>query len=134
MAALTLAVWLLMESTKIRPTGDLLTATAQIGATLLVAYAIESSWLVRNSRVRNAPRENWLGFAVGIGLAGLTSVFVALGLAARIETGNWSWADDLALGFAVSGVLMVGALVAVFPCLIYEWSKVVQREGLEVDD
>jgi len=40
---------------------EALSDIAQIGATLLVAYAVEMAWFVKESRVRGRKRENWVG-------------------------------------------------------------------------
>lgn len=41
---------------------------AQIGATLLVAYALQMAWVLENSPTRRGKeRENWVGWTMGVG-------------------------------------------------------------------
>lgn len=39
---------------------------AQIGATLLVAFAVQTGWVVQTSRKRGKDRENWVGMTTGV--------------------------------------------------------------------
>jgi hypothetical protein len=47
-----ICVWGLVWSLSVDPTPRILSTLAEIGATLLIAYVIEMSWLVRASRGR----------------------------------------------------------------------------------
>lgn len=77
---------------------------AQIGATLLVAYAVQTGWVVKNSRKRGADRENWVGVASGVGCCALIGVFVALCLSPHqepldfLEGFGFAWAV-ISIGF-----------------------------------
>lgn len=42
---------------------------AEIGATLLIAYAVEQAALIRALGIRDLPREEFTGFAVAVGLS-----------------------------------------------------------------
>ncbi|HEY6144825.1 MAG TPA: hypothetical protein VIV13_01015, partial [Solirubrobacterales bacterium] len=78
---------------------------AQIGATLLVAYAVQTGWVVQNSRKRGGDRENWVGMASGIGCCTLVGVFVALCLSPHQES------LDLLEGFGFAwAVISIGFL------------------------
>lgn len=101
-------------------------AGAQIGATLLVAYAVETSWLLKVSRRRGSGRESWVGYASGIGLCGFSGVFVGLALSAG--SGHLSWFECLAAVWALFTLLLLGGLVATLPLLIYEWTHALQAE------
>jgi Kef-type K+ transport system membrane component KefB len=117
-----LARWLLAVLAA-RPSGELLRDMAVIGATLLIAYAIEMSAVVRVERVRTPNRENWIGFVVGSGVSGLIAIIISLGLAERAEVNHWIWLDQAAFAFAAMAFLGLGLLVALLPWLHYEWSR-----------
>jgi hypothetical protein len=91
---------------------DLLDSLATIGAIFLPAYVVEVIWLVPRMG-RGEEFEEWLGFTVGAGIAGLLAIAVALlGTQHRIA-GHSNSIDDLALSFVVvSLVILAGTLVA----------------------
>jgi hypothetical protein len=58
---------------------------AQIGATLLVAFAVQTGWVVQASRRRGQERENWVGMTTGIGSSALVGILIALCLSTHEE-------------------------------------------------
>jgi hypothetical protein len=117
-----LSALLLFSLSADEPSPELLETLGQIGATLLIAYVLEVSWLVKASRKRPLEeRENRLGAFLGIGAAGLISIAIALLLAGRADHGDWKWWDELGLGFVVGPLLMAGIVVALQPLLTHEW-------------
>jgi hypothetical protein len=102
--------------------GDL----AQVGATLLVSYAIEISWLLKESGARSARRENWVGFVAGVGCSGLAGIASALVLAGH--HGRLTWIEEMAVAWSFLSLLMLGFLVASLPLLIYEWAHDLRTE------
>jgi hypothetical protein len=101
-------------------------ASAQIGATLLVAYAVEISWWLKSSQLRGAKRENWVGFSAGIGTCGLTGVGVAVLLS--IGAPDLNWIETLGTTWSLLTIILLGGLVATLPLLIYEWTHRIQAE------
>lgn len=101
-------------------------AAAQIGATLLIAYAVETSWWLKMSRVRSGKRENWVGYASGIGSCGFIGVCFALILS--INPLNLSWIETFGATWAFFTLALLGGLVATLPLLIYEWTHHLQAE------
>jgi uncharacterized membrane protein YfcA len=101
-------------------------AAAQIGATLLVAYAVETSWWLKSHRIRNSNRENWVGYTSGIGACAFLGVIVALGLS--IGSGDLNGIQTLGLAWSALTLTVLGALVATLPLLIYEWTHLLQAE------
>jgi hypothetical protein len=93
---------------------------AQVGAALLISYAIETSWLLKESVARSARRENWVGFVSGTGLAGLGGIACALILSAH--HGPLTWIEGMAFAWSCASLLLLGSLVALLPLLIYEWA------------
>jgi hypothetical protein len=100
---------------------------AQIGATLLVAYAVETSWWLKTSRKRGARRENWVGFVVGIGLGGFLGIASAVALSAH--DGSLNWIEAFGLAWSAVSLLLLGLLVATLPLLIYEWTHYLQTDN-----
>lgn len=90
----------------------LLDSLATIGAIFVPAYVVEVVWLVPRMG-RGEEFEEWLGFTVGAGIAGLLAIAVALlGVQHRVA-GHSNSIDDLALSFVVvSLVILAGTLVA----------------------
>lgn len=91
---------------------DLLDSLATIGAIFVPAYVVEVVWLVPRMG-QGEEFEEWLGFTVGAGIAGLLAIAVALLGAQHRLAGHSNSIDDLALSFVViSLVILAGALVA----------------------
>jgi uncharacterized membrane protein HdeD (DUF308 family) len=106
-----------------RPTEGLLRSLAEIGATLLIAYAIEVSWIVRassNSRALDE-RESRLGAFIGIGAAALTGIALALGLAERASVHHLIFLDEIAFGWVAVSFVALGAVVVLQPLFTHEW-------------
>jgi hypothetical protein len=91
---------------------ELLQSLATIGAIFLVGYVVEVIWMVPRMG-RGEEFEEWLGFTVGAGIAGLMAIAVALlGVEHRVA-GHSNSLDDLGLAFViVSLVILAGCLVA----------------------
>lgn len=107
----------------IEPGSDLLLAVAQIGATLLVAFAVVVTGLVRVSHHRpRSEREERLGAFLGVGAGGLAGVFLALALSARADAGHWIWVDTALLAWIAISTLMLGVLVVMQPLVEHEWT------------
>lgn len=104
---------------------------AGIGATLLIAYAIEISTFIRADYVRTPQRESWIGFVVGISVCGLAAIVVSLAMAERAEVGHWIWLDTAALAFSAISLFMLGLVVALLPALYYEWWRAVHIDPSE---
>lgn len=101
-------------------------AGAQIGATLLIAYAVETSWWLKSSRIRSSNRENWVGFTAGTGACAFLGVVIALWLSTG--TGDLNALETLGFAWATMTLLLLGGLVATLPLLIYEWTHHLQAE------
>lgn len=91
---------------------ELLQSLATIGAIFVPAYVVEVVWLVPRMG-RGEEFEEWLGFTVGAGIAGLLAIAVALlGVEHRVA-GHSNSLDDLGLSFVVvSLVILAGCLIA----------------------
>ena len=90
----------------------LLQSLATIGAILVPAYVVEVVWMVPNMG-SGEEFEEWLGFVVGTGIAGLIAIAVALlGVEHRVA-GHANTLDDLGLSFVVVAlVILAGTLVS----------------------
>ncbi len=95
-------------------------ALAQIGATLLVAYAVQMSWALQASRKRGSQRENWVGVTTGVGFCALVGILIALALAGHDESFNWL--ESFAFGWVVIAIALLGIWVAFQPWAIYHWT------------
>lgn len=90
---------------------DLTQSLATIGAILVPAYVVEVVWLVPRMG-KGEEYEEWLGFVVGAGIAGLLGVAVALLLTQHRLAGHANSLDDLGLAWTiVSEAILAGALV-----------------------
>ena len=90
----------------------LLDSLATIGAIFVPAYVVEVVWLVPRMG-KGEEFEEWLGFTVGAGIAGLLAIAVALLGAQHRIAGHSNSIDDLALSFVVvSLVILAGTLVS----------------------
>jgi hypothetical protein len=90
----------------------LLQSLATIGAIFVPAYVVEVVWMVPRMG-RGEEFEEWLGFVVGTGMAGLLAIAVALLGAEHRLAGHANSLDDLGLSFVVvSLVILAGTLVS----------------------
>lgn len=119
---LTLCLWAALLFTDPKPSPELLRSLAGLGATLFIAYAVETSWIVRATRDRDLDeRQGRLGTMVGFGTAGLIGIAFALALSERAGAHHWIFLDELAFAWAVASLGMFGIVVVLQPLLIHEW-------------
>jgi hypothetical protein len=95
-------------------------ALAQIGATLLVAYAVQMSWVLQVSHKRGPQRENWVGVTTGIGLSALVGIVLSLALADHQEAFNWF--EAFAFGWVLMANALLGVWIALQPWAMYHWT------------
>lgn len=109
------------------PTPALLQTLSQLGVGLLIAYAVVISG---REEFQNGPpdRENWLGFAVGIGCSGLLGSAVALAVAEDRAANGAGFLNDIGLWWAVGSIGMLGLIVGISPYLAYRWRRGVELE------
>jgi hypothetical protein len=94
----------------------LLQNLAIVGAILIPAYVVEVIWLMPQMG-RGEEFEEWLGFVVGAGLAGLLAIAVALlGVEHRVA-GHANSLDDLGLSFVVVSLTILAVTLVVQPLL-----------------
>jgi len=91
---------------------------AQIGATLLVAYTVQTGWVIQTSRKRGADRENWVGMTSGIGCCALTGILVALWLSAHKEP--FGLLEAFGFAWAMASIGFLGLWTALQPWAIYD--------------
>jgi uncharacterized membrane protein YfcA len=91
---------------------------AQIGATLLVAYTVQTGWVIQSSRKRGADRENWVGMAVGVGCCALIGILIALCLSPHEE--SLDLLESFGFAWVVTSVLLLGLWTALQPWAMYD--------------
>jgi hypothetical protein len=106
---------------RLAPTPSTSSSLAQIGATLLVAYGVETNWLLKRSHVRSKSRQSWVGFASGIAFCGLFGIGTALALASEPQPPH-TFAQHLLLAWTLASFFFLGTFVALSPSLVYEWT------------
>ncbi|MGN6587678.1 MAG: hypothetical protein ACTHKT_09445 [Solirubrobacterales bacterium] len=97
---------------------EALSDIAQIGATLLVAYAIEMSWFVKESKTRGRRRENWVGFVAGIGFCSALGILSAIALVTPRDPSNFLAVAGIV--WTIFSIGFLGFLVALLPYLLYD--------------
>jgi hypothetical protein len=122
----SLASSLLLHRAFAEPTSHLCEALAQIGATLLVAYAVETSWVLQSSRRRGSDRENWVGVMAGLGGFALLGIGFALALSSYRDP--FSLLQELGFAWAIVSIGMLGIWVAIQPWAMYEWTHSLNTE------
>lgn len=101
---------------------ELLQSLATIGAIFVPAYVVEVVWLVPRLG-RGEEFEEWLGFTVGAGIAGLLAIAVALlGVEHRVA-GHANSLDDLGLSFVVVSLTILGGCLIAQPLLAHRFSE-----------
>jgi hypothetical protein len=107
---------------------ELLRSLATIGAIFIPAYVVEVIWLLPRMG-KGEEFEEWLGFTVGAGIAGLLAIAVALlGVEHRIA-GHANSLDDLGLSFVIVSLVILGGTLVMQPLLAHRFGA-----GSSVDD
>lgn len=106
--------------------GEFFRTAAQLGATLLVAYALETGTMIKGVRKRGENQQQLVGFVSSLGLGGFVGVGIALMLSEH--GGQLSTLELIASAYSLSAIGMLGILVALQPLLIYEWSHAASTE------
>jgi hypothetical protein len=99
---------------------ELLQSLATIGAIFVTAYVVEVIWMVPRMG-RGEEFEEWLGFVVGAGIAGLLAIAVALlGVEHRVA-GHSNSLDDLGLSFIVVSLTILAGTLVLQPLLAHRF-------------
>jgi hypothetical protein len=98
---------------------------AQIGAAFLIAYGVETTWVIRETNDRSAYYQQWLGLITGLAVCGLIGIVIAAGLASSSGT---SAAREVGYAWSCASILLLGVIVAVTPVLTYEWRRLLMTE------
>ncbi|HXS32587.1 MAG TPA: hypothetical protein VN758_02285 [Solirubrobacterales bacterium] len=100
---------------------ELLQSLATIGAIFVPAYVVEVVWMVPRMG-RGEEFEEWLGFTVGAGIAGLLAIAVALlGVEHRVA-GHANSLDDLGLSFVVVSLTILAGTLVLQPLLAHRFT------------
>jgi hypothetical protein len=100
---------------------QLLQSLATIGAIFVPAYVVEIAWMVPRMG-RGEEFEEWLGFVVGAGIAGLLAIAVALlGVEHRVA-GHSNSLDDLGLSFIVVSLAILAGTLVLQPLLAHRFT------------
>lgn len=90
---------------------ELLRSLSTIGAILVPAYVVEVVWLMPRMG-QGVEFEEWLGFVVGAGIAGLLGIAIALLLVEHRAAGHANSLDDLGSAWVVvSETILAGVLI-----------------------
>jgi len=101
---------------------QLLQSLATIGAIFVPAYVVEIVWLV--PRIGEGHEfEEWLGFVVGAGVAGLFAIAVALLGAEHRLAGHANSLDDLGLAFVVATLAILAGCLVLQPLLAHRFRE-----------
>lgn len=124
MAFLTFMVTCWLAFVGAEPPGpNLFETLAQIGATFLVAYVVEVTWLVKASRgLRLVERETRLGRLLAVGAAVLVGISAAIWLASLPANHGWSLMNEIGFGLVVGTMLMAGTTIVMQPLFTHEWA------------
>jgi hypothetical protein len=99
----------------------LLQSLATIGAIFVPAYVVEVVWLLPRMG-QGEEFEEWLGFTVGAGIAGLLAIAVALLGAEHRLAGHANSLDDLGLSFVVVSLVILGGCLISQPLLAHRFA------------
>jgi hypothetical protein len=110
---------------------ELLRTIAVIGASLFIAYVVEAVWLVSRVAVHDE-YEQWLGFLIGTGIAGLLGIVAALLLSEHRAAGHANFIDSIGTSWILISMIILGALLVIQPLLAYELSEPAGRDDDEL--
>ncbi len=100
---------------------ELLQSLATIGAIFVPAYVVEVVWMVPRLG-RGEEFEEWLGFVVGCGIAGLLAIAVALLGVEHRSAGHANSLDDLGLSFVIVSLTILAGCLILQPLLAHRFS------------
>ncbi|MCW2988343.1 MAG: hypothetical protein JWM24_1281 [Solirubrobacterales bacterium] len=103
------------------PSPELLRAMAGVGASLFLAYVIETTWMV--SRAAPAVDDIWLGYVTGLAVTGLIGIAVALLTAEHRAAGHGNLLDDLGMWWSAFSLGFLGLMVALQPHITHTWME-----------
>ncbi len=103
------------------PSEALMRDIANIGIVLVLAFIVEAAWLTPHVVDGNESSKYELGMLLGIGIAGLVGVIVAVLVGAHLAAGHGNLLDDFGLGWSVISLLALGAMVILQPYLVHVW-------------
>jgi hypothetical protein len=121
LAALPLGVSFIVD----RPATTEAGTVAQIGAAFLIAYGVETTWVVRETNLRSSSYQTWLGLVTGLAVCGLSGIVISAGLATDSGT---SVLCEIGFSWSCGSIFMLGAIVAVTPVLSYAWRHQLKTE------
>lgn len=102
------------------PQSGFLDDLGSVGATLFVAFVVETAatalWLTKYTPEAEAIS----GEAVGFGFCAFLGIALSLALRNHGANHNLTWLEALALGWAIVSLFMLGLIVAAFPLIHYE--------------
>lgn len=100
---------------------DLFQSLATIGAIFVPAYVVEVVWLL--PRMGHGEEfEEWLGFTVGAGIAGVLAIAVALLGAQHRLAGHSNSLDDLGLSFVIVSLVILAGILISQPLLAHRFA------------
>jgi len=105
---------------------DLLQSLATIGAIFIAAYVVEVVWMVPRMG-RGEEFEEWLGFMVGSGIAGLLAIAVALTGVQHRLAGPSNSLDDLGLSFVIVSLVILAGTLVLQPLLAHRFDGSAER-------
>jgi hypothetical protein len=101
---------------------QLLESLATIGAILIPAYAIEAAWLMPQLG-RGEEYEEWLGFVVGTGIAGIAAIAAGVLEAQHRAAGHSGTVDDVGLAFVVVSLAILAGTLVLQPVLAHRFGE-----------
>jgi hypothetical protein len=101
---------------------ELLRTTTAIGASLFISYVVEAVWLISRVEVHDE-YEQWLGFLIGTGIAGLPGIAAALLLSEHRAAGHSIFVDSIGTAWILISLIVHGSLSVIRPLLAYELSE-----------
>lgn len=98
-------------------------SAAEIAATLFVAWIVQAVWMTARLERTGDDRENWLGGATGLGVAGFMGIVISLLVAAHLEAGHRGFFDRFGLWWAAIALGALGLMVALHPVIVERWTS-----------
>jgi len=105
------------------PSAEVFRDLAQIGAAVFIAFAITTAGAAGITGDDLKLHLNWLGISCGLGLVGFLGILASAALAAFRDAGHAGVLDLLGFYWILSGLLLLGCLVAMLPYAAFRWSR-----------
>ncbi|MBS1893965.1 MAG: hypothetical protein JST59_21920 [Actinobacteria bacterium] len=92
---------------------------AGVGATIYIAYIVGMASLLRETKIRNGDRANFVGLLTSFGICGLFGIGILFALAGQ-HGRPLRWFQEYGFACAAISLFCLGVMVSALPLIAYD--------------